>query len=95
MRKMLCLLAVVLLSAITASAQTRPLTGKVTDEKGEPVPYASIIIKGTQTGVSADAAGIFKINVKKGDVLVITGTGFLSKEVTIGTETALTVSILR
>jgi TonB-linked SusC/RagA family outer membrane protein len=95
MRKMLCLLAVVLLYAITASAQTRPISGKVTDDKGEPVPYASVVIKGTNTGVAADAAGMFKINAKTGDVLVITSTGFATKEVTVGTTSTLSISVTR
>lgn len=83
MRKMLCLLAVVLVSIISATAQTRSISGKVTDDKGEAIPYASVVVKGTKTGVAADAAGLFKINAKTGDVLVISAVGFRTFEVKV------------
>lgn len=95
MRKMLFLLAVVVFSTLIATAQSRSISGKVTDDKGEPVPYASVLVKGTKTGVAADAAGMFKINAKTGDVLVISSTGIISKEFTVGSENFITVAVLR
>ena len=67
MRK-LALLPVLLLFARLAIAQTTSISGKVTDVTGQPVPNASIVIKGTHTGTTSDAGGYFKIQVKKGDV---------------------------
>jgi len=49
------------------------------------VPGASVSIKGTRTGVSADNNGQFRILAKTGDVLVITGSGFDAAQVTVGT----------
>lgn len=95
MRKMLCLMAVVLLSMVAATAQTRSITGKVTDDKGEPIPYASVVIKGTNTGVAADAAGVFKINAKTGDILVISGVGFTTREVKVGAASTLDASLAK
>ncbi|HXL55980.1 MAG TPA: hypothetical protein VN958_06975, partial [Chitinophagaceae bacterium] len=38
-------------------AQTKTVTGKVSDEKGTPVSGASVLAKGTKTGTSTDATG--------------------------------------
>jgi TonB-linked SusC/RagA family outer membrane protein len=83
MRKILSLLAVVLLTSLAATAQTREISGKVTDDQGQPVEGASVLIKGTTTGVAADGQGMFRISAKNGDVLVITATNFASREYTI------------
>jgi TonB-dependent SusC/RagA subfamily outer membrane receptor len=58
--------------------------GKVTDENGNPVPFAAVKIKGSRAGVSADAEGNYTIRAKKGDVLEFSGTGFGSRETLIG-----------
>ncbi len=49
-------------SAVPQSGkQERTIRGKVIDKKGEPMSFASVIIKGTTTGVSTDADGNFTI----------------------------------
>src|SRR5690606_22698800 len=55
-------------TAITlAFAQTYQLTGQVVDEKGEPVPFASIYPRNAaHTGTSANSEGLFKLNVTAG-----------------------------
>ncbi len=79
MRKIVSSLFMMLLLSVLAMAQSRPITGKVVDEKNDPISGASITIKGTKTGVSANASGEFSINAKTGDVLVITAVGAPSK----------------
>ena len=64
MKKMLFLMVMSLFAITVAFAQTRLVSGTVKDDKGEPVPFASILVKGTKTGVAADANGAFKINAK-------------------------------
>lgn len=81
--------------ATLAIAQTRTITGKVLDETGQPVSGASIVIKGTNTGSSANAEGDFRINAKLGDVLVISAVGIPSKEVTVTSNASMTVSLTR
>jgi len=87
MRKILSLLAVMLLTWSVATAQTREIQGRVTDEQGAAVEGASVLIKGTTTGVAADAQGNFRISAKNGDVLVISATNFGSREYTISQST--------
>lgn len=95
MRKVLSLFTVLVLLASSAMAQTRTITGKVVDAAGLPVSNASIVIKGTSTGVSADANGNFSITAKTGDVLVISAIGTPSKEVTVTSESSVTVTLTR
>jgi TonB-linked SusC/RagA family outer membrane protein len=95
MRKMLLLMVVTLFTALIATAQTRVISGVVTDDKGEPVPFASVLVLGTKSGVAADANGNFKINAKTGDVLLVSGVGFTSKEVKITSSASLKVSLIR
>src|SRR2546423_6115082 len=83
MRKILSLLAVLMLFCAFTYAQNRTITGKVTDEKGDPIPFATITVKGTKSGTSADANGNFSINPKSSGTLVVSSTGFQPKEVSI------------
>ena len=80
MRKTSLLLAVLLLHALLALSQSRTITGQVKDEKGNPVPFASIRLKGHGSGVMADANGAFSINVPTGATLLISAAGFDSME---------------
>ena len=57
-----------LLTAGQVSAQNILVTGTISDaSNGEPVPYASIQVKGTMTGASADADGNYEVTVSPQD----------------------------
>ena len=84
MRKILSLISMLMLVCVFAFAQTRNVTGQVTDENGNPVPFATVAVKGTNKGTSADANGNFTISVQTGDVLVFSSTGRTASEVTVG-----------
>jgi TonB-linked SusC/RagA family outer membrane protein len=80
---------------MTAQAQVQTITGKVTDEKGAPVPSASVTIKGKpNSGVAADPQGAFKISASRGDVLVFSSVGFVSTEKTVGAGNSINVALL-
>src|SRR5687768_9972804 len=95
MRKFASLLAVLMLFGALAFAQTRNVSGKVTDEQGNPIPFSSVTIKGSNQGAIADQAGAFTIKVKTGDVLVVTSQGFTSKEVTVGSDAFVSASMTK
>jgi TonB-dependent starch-binding outer membrane protein SusC len=94
MRRCYLFLSFLLLS-ILSLAQTRTITGKITDERGEPVPFASVKLKGSRSGIAADAAGNFSISAKDNDVLVISGTGLVEKEITVGQDNVLNIPMQR
>ena len=88
------LVLLLMVFAQTIFAQGKTVTGKVTDSKdGSPVPNASVTIKGTNLGTTTDAGGNFRIAVENNAVLVITSVGFGSTEVTVGTQTQLTIQL--
>ncbi len=95
MRKFLTLLTVLILSSSLVYAQTRTISGKITDGKGDAVAFASVKIKGTKKGTAADGNGFFTIAVEKtGEVtLVISAQGFETKEVPVGSSNVLDVSL--
>ena len=94
MRRIL-LLSLLMAFSVLVFAQTRTVTGTVLDETGVVVSFASITVKTTNTGVSADANGNFSINTRTGAVLVVTATGYASKEVTVGSGNNLTITLTK
>ena len=74
MRKIASLLSMLMLLCTLAFGQTRTVTGQVKDEKGDPVPFASVTETGTKNGVIADVAGNFSLKIK-GSQLTVSGAG--------------------
>lgn len=93
MRKTATLLTVLMLFTALAFAQTKKIKGLVVDESGSPIPYATIQIKGTSTGTSANSDGNFEIEAAPSAVLVISSQGFTTYEVTVGDETSITAAL--
>jgi predicted extracellular nuclease len=73
-------------------AQERNLTGKVNDETGEPIPGATILVKGTNRGTATDVDGSFSIMAAPSDVLAISYVGYLSREIEVGNQTTTTAN---
>lgn len=71
------------------------IKGKVTDPSGEPLPAASLMVKGTKTGFFTDMNGNFELSgIDYPATLVVSYIGFAEKEVNVnGTETDLTISL--
>lgn len=72
-------------SMMPQTVKKRTVIGTVKDASGEPIPGASIIVKGTQTGVATDIDGKFEIRVDDvaGIVFQISFVGMKNKEVVI------------
>lgn len=93
MRKLLVALTAFLLFAGELLAQ-KTITGSVTDDKGNPVPNASVVVKGTNTGTVTKADGTYSLTVPaNAKTLVITSVDMTPEEVAIGTQTAISVSL--
>ncbi len=69
------------------------LTGVVTDEQNQPIPGVNIVEKLTRKGTVTDAAGTFAIDVETGATLVFSSVGFKSKEVVVGSQQTLNVTL--
>lgn len=68
---------------VSAQSTNKIFKGVVTGTKGEPVPAASVLVKGTTNGTTTDAAGAFSIEATEGAVVTITSVGFATQEFTL------------
>lgn len=75
------------------TVKKRLVTGIVKDSKGEPIPGASVIVKGTQTGVATNIDGKFEIRVNDvaGVIFQVSFVGMKNKEVKLGTSNVLNI----
>lgn len=94
MRKLVSITFVLLLCALHLFAQERTVTGKVTDETGSPIIGASVIPKGSKTGVTINAEGVFSLSLPSGvRQITISSVGFETVTLTIGTSNQVTVAM--
>ncbi len=72
--------------------QGRTVTGKVTDQSGDPIPGASIMVKGTTTGTISDMDGNFTLaGLPENAVLVFSFVGMGTQEISAGDRTRFEV----
>lgn len=93
MRKFLMMFMMLILSGVFASAQTQVVTGKVTDENGNPIARASVQEKNSKRGTITNSSGDFSFSTTRGTVLVISSTGYNKTEAVVGSESALNFSL--
>ncbi|WP_179416013.1 SusC/RagA family TonB-linked outer membrane protein [Mucilaginibacter sp. E4BP6] len=80
-------------SATIVFAQTGAVTGKVVDETNQPLPGATVTVKGTQQGAQTDAYGNFRLTRVSGTVtLQVTFVGYQSLEKTVNVSGNVTVN---
>ncbi|CAM4308551.1 TonB-linked outer membrane protein, SusC/RagA family [Pedobacter westerhofensis] len=95
MRKLLQSLFILIFIAGTALAQERTISGTVVSkDDGLPIPSVGIKIKGTTISTQSGVNGTYTIKVPgKNAVLVFTYVGYTPQEVTVGSRTAVNVTI--
>jgi hypothetical protein len=93
MRKLVSLLAALVLCTVFAYAQLKTISGTVTDDNGNPIPFATVRLKNSRAAATADAEGKFILKANPGDVLVISAQGSVVKEVPVSAENVYLVSL--
>jgi TonB-linked SusC/RagA family outer membrane protein len=96
MRKILltCLTAIGILLSQSIFAQTKTVTGFVTDAgTNEALPGVNVVIKTTTIGASTQINGSYTISASPGQILVFTSIGYTQQEVTVGTSNQIDVKL--
>lgn len=85
----------VLLLLLTCSmqAQEKTVKGTITDETGMPLSGATVAVKGTAKGASADFDGNYSVSVNENDVLVISFVGYITKEFAVAGKSTINVTL--
>ena len=84
-------------AAVTASsafAQDRNVTGTILDETDTGIAGAYVVVKGETRGAMTDDQGRFNITVSPSDVLVASFLGYLDEEVKVGDQTKITIKLV-
>src|SRR6476620_3722665 len=88
MRKLLFIMLGMLLICAQLLAQNRTVSGKVTDEKGNPIEGASVLIRGTKQGVVTRTDGSFSLTVPaNANSLIVSSVNYETVTVPIGSGT--------
>lgn len=88
-----CALLALLLFAEWAQAQSVTISGKITDDTGQPAIGVSIAVKPGNTGTVTDAEGKFKLSVPMGTTLVISGMNYETMELKTDSRTTYDVRL--
>ncbi len=93
--KTVTFLAILFLSCLFTQAQnTVRVRGRVLNESGQPLSKASIVIKGTGTGVSTDDDGRYEITVPVQSTLVVSSVGFAPAEIKVGNRSSIDIKLV-
>ncbi|PKP07562.1 MAG: SusC/RagA family TonB-linked outer membrane protein [Bacteroidetes bacterium HGW-Bacteroidetes-5] len=91
-RKVLLVFAL-LLFAGTIWAQNIKVSGLVTDDKGQPVIGANVLVQGTRTGAAADLDGKFVLNIPGNAVLEISAIGYEKQTIQVRNRTSIRIEL--
>ncbi len=84
----------VLLMLLVGTTQAQnAVTGRVIDDKGQPVAGAAVMVKGSSKGTTTNAEGFFSISVPPGTKLIIRSIGYQTEEILPQSEKNLSVSL--
>ena len=93
MKKLLILSSAMMLFAFSALAQ-KTVTGVVSDDSGTPLPGATILVDGSNRGVTTDFDGNFSIEAAEGEALTVSYVGYSDLIITVGTSDSYNVTLV-
>lgn len=94
MRRLFFSVLGILIFSAQLLAQNRTITGKITDDKGNGVANASVIVKNTKIGTTTNADGSFSLSVPPtASVLIISSVGSKAQEVAIAGQSTINVTL--
>ncbi len=90
---LMLVLSVSLLSFHSPFTDAKAVSGTVKDAAGLPLSNVSVTVRGRSGGTSTDANGKFSIMAEETDHLIFSYVGFLTKDVVVGSQTDLSISL--
>lgn len=95
MIKRLLLILVLVLGTNQLTAQSKTVSGTVTDAAdGSPLPGVNVLVQGTTNGTQTDFDGNYSIDAETGNVLIFSYLGMSSQNVTVGASNTVDVGML-
>lgn len=82
-----------LIASVQVFAQTRTVTGKVTNAAGEPLNGVSVTVTGTKTGTSTTPEGTFTLAVPANRSISLSAVGYVAQTIPITTQTEVNVTL--
>ena len=79
--------------SVMITQQAKKVSGVVTDNAGGPIPGANVVQKGTTNGTVTDMDGKYTLDVPNNATLVISFIGYTTKEVKVGSQPVVNVSL--
>lgn len=80
--------------SMSVMAQELTIKGKVSGDKGAPVPGVNVLIKGTTKGTTTDAEGSYSVSVPSGtQTLVFSFIGFVTQEINVAGRSVINVDL--
>lgn len=81
------------MSLLMSFAQTKTINGRIVDESGNPIPFATLKIKDSKNGGSADADGKFSFRIKGGEIFIVSAVGYTDKEFKTDANSVFTITL--
>jgi Ca-activated chloride channel family protein len=95
-RLLFAAIVLALLSFVFISKNERTITGIVKDDQGNPVPFATVTVKGKHQSIAANVKGNFTIKIdNKVKVLEVTAVGFEKAEIQLSEQSDYTVILTK
>ncbi|MFT7156027.1 MAG: TonB-linked SusC/RagA family outer membrane protein [Parvicella sp.] len=69
------------------------ISGKITDETGEPLPGATVLEKGTSNGVTTNLDGNYKLRLPEDATITVSFVGYISQEIIVGAQSTIDVQM--
>ncbi len=90
---LLCLFCIFSVPDIANAQGQRQVSGRVVDEKSQPLVGVTVVVKNSPTGTATGADGGFSITAAPTDILVFSYIGYLTQEVPVGNQTSVNLTM--